>query len=57
MHLPLHDAPRPPHTTYSAGAGAPLGLGPLAGNQHADVAIVGSGIAGWKKPQSAPGRS
>ena len=44
MHLPLHDDSRPPHTTYSAGAGTPLGLGPLAGNQRADVAIVGGGI-------------
>jgi hypothetical protein len=46
MHLPLHDDSRPPHTTYSAGAGSPLGLGPLAGSQRADVAIVGGGIAG-----------
>ena len=46
MHLPLHDDSRPPHTTYSAGAGTPLGLGPLAGKQRADVAIVGGGIAG-----------
>ena len=46
MHLPLHDDPRPPHTTYSAGAGTPLGLGPLAGHHRADVAIVGGGIAG-----------
>ena len=46
MHLPLHDDSRPPHTTYSAGAGPPLGLGPLAGHQRADVAIVGGGIAG-----------
>src|SRR4030088_2910815 len=46
MHLPLHDDSRPPHTTYSAGAGSPLGLGPLAGKQRADVAIVGGGIAG-----------
>ena len=46
MHLPLHDDSRPPHTTYSAGAGSPLGLGPLAGHHRADVAIVGGGIAG-----------
>ena len=46
MHLPLHDDSRPPHTTYSAGAGTPLGLGPLAGSRRADVAIVGGGIAG-----------
>src|SRR5260370_26212899 len=46
MPLPLHDDSRPPHTTYSAGAGSPLGLGPLAGHQRADVAIVGGGIAG-----------
>lgn len=46
MHHPLHDEPRPPHTTYSAGAGKPLGLGPLQGHQRADVAIVGGGIAG-----------
>jgi glycine/D-amino acid oxidase-like deaminating enzyme len=46
MHLPLHDASRPPHTTYSVGVGTPLGLGPLAGKQRADVAIMGGGIAG-----------
>jgi len=46
MHLPLHDDSRPLHTTYSAGAGTPLGLGPLAGHQRADVAIVGGGITG-----------
>ena len=46
MHLPLHDDSRPPHTTYTAGAGTPLGLRPLAGPQRADVAIVGGGIAG-----------
>jgi glycine/D-amino acid oxidase-like deaminating enzyme len=46
MHLPLHDESRPPHTTYSAGAGRPLGLEPLTGTQRADVAIVGGGIAG-----------
>lgn len=46
MHLPLDDDPRRPHTTYSAGGGRPLGLGPLQGRQRADVAIVGGGIAG-----------
>ena len=47
MHLPLHDDDsRPLHTTYSAGAGTPLGLGPLAGHQRANVAIVGGGITG-----------
>ena len=46
MHLPLHDDPRGPHTTYSAGGGPPLGLGPLQGHRRADVAIVGGGIAG-----------
>src|SRR6266567_694565 len=46
MHLPLQDDSRPPHTTYSAGAGTPLGLRVLAGHQRADVAIVGGGIAG-----------
>src|ERR1700704_1697595 len=46
MHLPLHDDSRPPHTTYSAGAGSPLGLRSLSGHQRADVAIVGGGIAG-----------
>lgn len=46
MHLPLQDDARPPNTTYSAGAGTPLDLGPLAGSQRADVAIVGGGIAG-----------
>src|SRR5258707_783172 len=46
MHLPLYDDSRPPHTTYSAGAGTPLGLGPLAGHHRVDVAIVGGGIAG-----------
>src|SRR5262245_21608537 len=46
MHLPLHDDSRWPHTTYSAGGGQPLGLGPLQGSRRADVAIVGGGIAG-----------
>jgi len=46
MHLPLHDDSRRPHTTYSAGGGQPLGLGPLEGSRRADVAIVGGGIAG-----------
>ena len=56
MHLPLHDS-RPPHTTYSAGAGTPLGLGPLAGKQRAEVAIVGGGIAGCSAaPHAASAR-
>src|SRR5262249_21671484 len=46
MHLPLHDEPRRPHTTYSAGGGQPLGLGPLQGSRRADVAIGGGGLAG-----------
>jgi glycine/D-amino acid oxidase-like deaminating enzyme len=46
MHLPLHDDPRLPHTTYTNGAGTALGLSPLQGSQRADVAIVGGGIAG-----------
>ncbi|MBV8191180.1 MAG: FAD-binding oxidoreductase [Alphaproteobacteria bacterium] len=46
MHLPLHDDPRPPQTTYTAGGGKPLGLGSLSGAHRCDVAIVGGGIAG-----------
>jgi glycine/D-amino acid oxidase-like deaminating enzyme len=46
MHLPLHDDPRPPTTTYTAGGGAALGLTALSGSHRCDVAIVGGGIAG-----------
>jgi hypothetical protein len=41
-----HDGARPPHTTYSAGAGTLLGCRPLGSYQHANVPDVGGGIAG-----------
>lgn len=44
--VPIEDDPTPPRTTYTAGAGEPLGLAPLAGDVACDVAIVGGGIAG-----------
>lgn len=46
MFLPSRDDPRPPHTAYTPGAGAPLGLPRLTGAHSVDVAIVGGGIAG-----------
>jgi glycine/D-amino acid oxidase-like deaminating enzyme len=46
MYLPTQDPRSIPATVYDAGAPPPLGLPALAGEQRADVAVIGGGYTG-----------
>lgn len=46
VYHPNQDPPALPGTAFTAAAGAPLGLPPLAGGLTADLVVVGGGVTG-----------
>jgi glycine/D-amino acid oxidase-like deaminating enzyme len=46
MYSPNQDPPGLPKTPYTVGGGAPLTRPALQGDTHADIAVIGGGIAG-----------